>query len=85
MSCFYDFRRDMLRLRCDCCRKVVDLYKGETDRLLANAWIHQNGWKTIKIGDKWNHLCPDCKKAIEDQYREEWMKKHREVTDDART
>lgn len=76
MSCFYDSRRDMLKLKCDCCRKIVDLYKGETDRLLANDWIRKNGWKTIKIGKRFIHVCPECKAAIEKRYREEWLSKN---------
>lgn len=85
MSCFYDSRRDMLVLKCDCCGKKVDLYKGETDRLLANDWIHKNGWKTIKIVNCFNQVCPECKAAIEERYREEWMNKNCGVTDNAPT
>lgn len=36
MSVYYDNRNRMLKLKCDCCQKVVDLYKNETDRLLAH-------------------------------------------------
>lgn len=75
MSIFYDHRTDMLKLKCDCCKKVVYLYKGQTDRLLANDYCHDHGWKITKKGDRWLHLCPECKKAIEDYNRKKFIEK----------
>lgn len=73
MSVFYNGRDDMLKLKCDSCRKIVDLYKGETDRLLAHDWIHEHGRKTIKIKDIWINVCPACKEAIEAKHRERFI------------
>lgn len=73
MSVFYDRHSDMLKLKCDCCRKVENLYKGETDRLLAHDWIHEHKWKTIKIKDIWINVCPICREAIEAKHRERFI------------
>ena len=73
MSVFYDRHSDMLKLKCECCRKVENLYKGETDRLLAHDWIHEHKWKTIKIKDIWINVCPICREAIEAKHRERFI------------
>ena len=73
MSVYYDNRNKILKLKCDCCRKVVDLYKNETDRLLAHDWIHEHGWKTIKIKKIWINVCTVCREAIEDEYRKSFI------------
>ena len=75
MSCYYDSRRDMLVLRCDGCGKKVDLYKGETDRLLCHDYIRENGWKTQKRRGKWENICDECVKAIQDQRRQEYIRR----------
>ena len=62
-----------LYLRCDGCGKTVLCCKDQTDRLLANDYIHENGWRTVKRGAKWIHACPDCKAAIEAKKREEFI------------
>ena len=73
MACFYQAGRNMLVLQCDVCKTVVDIYRGETDRLLANYYIRENGWKATKINGKWMQLCPECKKAMETKRREKFM------------
>lgn len=75
MSCFYDRHSNALKLKCDCCKNVVIISEGETDRLFANDYVHENGWKTTKRSDKWIHLCPDCKKAIEEANRQKYIER----------
>ena len=74
MSCFYQSYRNMLVLKCDGCGITEDLYEWETDRLLANDWIKEHGWKTMKQGSRWINICPRCKKAFEDARRDHWIK-----------
>lgn len=50
-----------LWLRCDSCGREVLVYEHQADRLLIHGYIHSNGWRTRKTGDKWENLCPDCK------------------------
>ena len=75
MSCFYEHHTDMLKLKCDSCKRIVNLYKGETDRLHANEYCHDNGWIITKRGGRWLHLCPECKKAIEEHNRRKFIEK----------
>ena len=75
MSCYYSASRDMLVLKCDSCKKTVDLFKGQTDKLLKHDWIRENGWKTMKKNDKWLDICEECKKALEEKKRQEWIAK----------
>jgi len=72
MSSFYDHRQDMLKLKCDGCGIIVDLYEGVTDRLWANDWIHEHNWKTMKKDGKWMNICPDCLEAIRNERRTRW-------------
>lgn len=81
MACFYQAYRDMLVLRCDACRRVDDVARGQTDRLLANDYIRAHGWKTTKIGGRWTHLCPDCNEAVREQKREAFLKRLEEEED----
>lgn len=60
MSCYYSALRDMLVLKCDGCGRTVDLGKGETDRCLCHAYIHENGWKTMRRRGKWLNICDEC-------------------------
>ena len=69
MACKYVINRDMLVLICDSCGRIDDIAKGQTDRLLANDYVHKNGWRTEKMNGKWIHLCPECKKAVEEKKR----------------
>lgn len=73
MSCYYSTHRKMLVLKCDGCGRLVDLYNGETDRTLANDYIHENGWKTMKDGGKWINICHDCVAAMQEQKRRAWV------------
>lgn len=73
MACFYNSNRDMLILKCDSCGKTVDLYKGQTDRLLKHDYMRGNGWKTYKHNKRWIDLCPECKTALEQKKRESFL------------
>lgn len=64
MAIFYSRYTGALMLRCDCCRETVELYKGETDRLLAHDWMKEHLWKTRKVNDKFMIFCPYCNEAI---------------------
>lgn len=75
MSVYYSKYRDMLVLKCDGCGEAVDLYKGETDRLLAHDYIRTNGWKTTRSNGVWINICPECKKAVQDQRRRSFAEK----------
>lgn len=76
MSCYVDFYRNMLVLRCDGCGTKVDLWPDQTDRLLANIYMKENGWKAMKLkSGKWIQICPDCKSAYYSAKRESWLKK----------
>lgn len=73
MSVFYNTKRDMLMIMCDACKKTEDLYKHETDRLIAHSWIREHGWKTMKKNDKWINICKECKEALENSRRQKWL------------
>ena len=75
MSVYYNDRKDMLVLKCNGCGRTEDLYKGETDRLLANDWIHEHNWKTVKTNSGWHNLCPDCKEAFYAKRREKYLER----------
>lgn len=75
LSVFYCSKTDYLKIRCNGCGLVKKLYKGETDRLLANNWIRENKWQTRKMFDKWIHLCPKCKEALLELKRADFLKK----------
>lgn len=74
MSCYYQNARDMLVLKCDSCKVVVDLYQGQTDRLMKHDYIRENGWKTMKLDGRWVDLCPDCKSALYEARREAFIR-----------
>ena len=74
MSCYYNEYRDMLVLKCDSCGEKVDLYKGETDRLLKHDYIKEHGWLSTKMFNKWLDLCPDCRSALRDRNRSIFLK-----------
>lgn len=71
----YYENRDMLVLRCDGCGISVDLFRGQTDRCLAHDYIHEHGWKTMKLNKKWVNICPECKKAFYEQKRQNWIER----------
>lgn len=74
MSCYYSQYRNMLVLKCDGCGTSVDLYKGETDRLLKHDYIKEHDWQTYKDKTaKWKDICPECKKARADAKRAKWL------------
>lgn len=77
MSSFVSSAGD-LYLKCDGCTLTVLTDKGQTDRLLVNDYIRENGWKTMKKKNKWINLCPDCKKAFYEKRREEWLNQEKE-------
>lgn len=73
MSVFYNSRRSMLVIKCDGCGFVADVCKNQTDRLIANEWVHENNWRTMKIQGKWAHLCPECSKAYYSKKRDAFV------------
>lgn len=83
MSIFYDGKRDMLRLKCDSCHKTVDLFRGQTDRLLAHDWIHEHGWKTMNTNKGWANVCPICRETIETEHRKRFIEQYFLMEDEA--
>lgn len=79
MSCWYSVRNDMLMLRCDVCRTTVELYKGQTDRLLKHDYMRSHGWRCEKREEKWFDICPECDAAIKQSRREAWIRKEQGV------
>lgn len=43
---------------CDDCGEAEDTHCSFWNG--ANAKARSHGWKPIKAGDEWEHLCPDC-------------------------
>ena len=62
MSVYYDNRNRMLKLKCDCCQ-------------IAHDWIHEHGWKTIKIKKICINVCPVCREALEAEYRKSFIER----------
>lgn len=77
MSCFNDRHNDLVLL-CDGCGEKVLLYHNQTDKLLKHSYIKENGWKTVKLFEKWVDLCPKCKTAMQDAKREAFVSKVKE-------
>lgn len=73
MSCYYNSRRMMLVLRCDSCGRAEDIAEKQTDRLLKHEWIREHGWKTVKTTERFADLCEDCKRALEEKKRQDWI------------
>lgn len=44
--------------RCDDCGETFDT--DFIDFNLAHAVVTDEGWKTLKSSDKWQHFCEDC-------------------------
>ena len=45
--------------QCDECFDVVDFDDGEDFEQVKTA-IDGDGWKTRRVGEKWQNYCPDC-------------------------
>lgn len=46
---------------CDGCGEAEDMHC--TGWAGANAKARSRGWKAIKAGDEWEHLCPPCARS----------------------
>lgn len=75
MSIFYDKHIDALCVKCDCCNEKRALYGGVTDKTWAHGWIKENGWKTVKIGARFEQLCPECKELIKRKKQESYLRR----------
>lgn len=45
-------------LICDNCGEIVEDFD---EFMEAVTYAKEEGWRTIKNGNDWYHLCPDCK------------------------
>jgi Fe2+ or Zn2+ uptake regulation protein len=43
---------------CDNCGEVEETRCAEFSGALAKSQAH--GWRAAKVGDEWEHTCPDC-------------------------
>lgn len=80
MSVFYQYKKDRIKLVCDGCgfSPEPSIFEGQSDRLIANGYMHEEGWQITKCKQKWIHLCPECKKAIQEKKRAEFASKYTE-------
>lgn len=75
MSVFID-SYPSVNLKCDGCGLMVCVAKNQTDRLLIHDYIHENGWKTMKLKGEWVNFCPKCKEAYYEKRREKLLEKY---------
>jgi Fe2+ or Zn2+ uptake regulation protein len=50
--------RDRYVVECDSCAEIQEL---EDDFDMSRAQMKSLGWRAVKHGPEWTHLCPDCK------------------------
>lgn len=44
---------------CDVCHDTVEFEDGE-DFLTVRIAIHNDRWQTVRAGNGWINICPDC-------------------------
>lgn len=57
---------DEFEVSCDHC-SFIDTFIGEFMEVIGK--MKDEGWKVFKLGDDWDHSCPDC--AEDDELDEE--------------
>ena len=62
-------------IKCDGCGKAELVAENQSDRLFVNDFVHENGWRTMKDGNKWINICPVCKMALEEKKRADFIRK----------
>lgn len=60
MAIYYDNDDNTLKLKCDCCNKVVSIIKNNSDYCKAHEYIKLNKWRTFKADEQWTHYCESC-------------------------
>lgn len=45
-------------VHCDDCPDAIEPSETEFKPMLEE--IRAEGWRTVKVGDGWQHFCPDC-------------------------
>jgi hypothetical protein len=78
MSKYYS--RGNIYAKCDGCGKRELVAENQTDRLLANDYFREHGWKTRKTENGWVNICPDCVSAVYAKRRERWVNSRMEGT-----
>lgn len=73
MSVYVNYSGNLM-ISCNGCGLTALVARDETDRLIANDWQRENGWKPKKLAGKWVNLCPECLKAYREYLRNEWIR-----------
>jgi hypothetical protein len=45
---------------CDGCSELLETGTSSWDG--GQSCLHQQGWKAVKVGEGWEHICPDCRR-----------------------
>ena len=58
-----DVQRGEILFECDGgCGAVLET--GTSNVSAANNARRREGWRALKVGDEWTHLCPRCEKRL---------------------
>jgi len=57
---------------CDGCEDFLET--GHVDFSQAIEYLRQEEWKPIQVMGEWQHHCPDCVKALEEEARKKRFK-----------
>lgn len=70
-----EFGTPLNGVKCDACG--FKLYTDTTGYFFGEHMrtAKQKGWLITKSNNKWLNLCPECKQALEEKRRKEWLEK----------
>lgn len=55
----YEEGEQTYSVSCNKCMDVIDMGP-DMDFYEVKDAVDKDGWKTVKVGESWHHICPDC-------------------------